>query len=102
MLATLNKADVTGAYFMTDSSTWVAAKKDLKNLSILFRGDLMLINTYNALKQNGLETTEKQICKKFINFVTKGEGQEIIRNFGKKLYSEAIYNDAHYAKKYNH
>ncbi|MFT7004540.1 MAG: tungstate transport system substrate-binding protein [Sulfurimonas sp.] len=101
MLATLKKADVTRAYFMTDSSTWVAAKKDLKNLSILFRGDLMLINTYNALKQNGTQTIQKQICEKFINFVAKGEGQEIIRNFGKKLYGEAIYNDADYARKYD-
>ena len=41
MLATLKKADATGAYFMTDSSTWVAAKKELKHQSILFRGDIL-------------------------------------------------------------
>ena len=101
MLATLKKADTTGAYFMTDSSTWVAAKKELKNLRILFRGDLMLVNTYNALKQNGTETTQQQLSAKFIEFVAKGEGQEIIRTFGTKLYGEAIYNDANYARKYD-
>ncbi len=101
MLATLKKADTTGAYFMTDSSTWVAAKKELKNQSILFRGDIFLVNTYNALKQNGLDTPQKNISAKFIDFVAKGEGQNIIRSFGKELYGEAIYNDAAYAKKYD-
>lgn len=101
MLATLKKADTTGAYFMTDSSTWVAAKKELKNLKILFRGDIFLVNTYNALKQNGSDTPQKKMSEKFIEFVAKGGGQEIIRTFGKELYGEAIYNDAAYAKKYD-
>ena len=101
MLATLKKADTTGAYFMTDSSTWVAAKKELKNLKILFRGDIFLVNTYNALKQNGVETPEQKASAKFIEFVAKGQGQNIIRTFGKDLYGEAIYNDAEYAKKYD-
>ena len=39
--------------------------------------------------------------EKFIEFVSKGGGQEIIRTFGKELYGEAIYNDAAYAKKYD-
>ncbi|MBP9493205.1 MAG: substrate-binding domain-containing protein [Sulfurospirillum sp.] len=101
MLATLKKADTTGAYFMTDSSTWVAAKKELKNLKILFRGDIFLVNTYNALKQNGTDTPQQKMSEKFIEFVAKGGGQEIIRTFGKELYGEAIYNDAAYAKKYD-
>lgn len=101
MLATLKKADTTGAYFMTDSSTWVVAKKELKNLKILFRGDIFLVNTYNALKQNGTDTPQQKMSEKFIEFVAKGGGQEIIRTFGKELYGEAIYNDAAYAKKYD-
>ena len=86
---------------MTDSSTWVAAKKELKNLKILFRGDIFLVNTYNALKQNGTDTPQQKMSEKFIEFVAKGGGQEIIRTFGKELYGEAIYNDAAYAKKYD-
>ena len=100
MLATLKKADTTGAYFMTDSSTWVAAKKELKHLKILFSGDPMLINTYNALKQNGVETKEQQLSQKFIAFLGN-DGQKIIGTFGKEVYGEAIYNDAAYAKKYD-
>ena len=60
-----------------------------------------MVNTYNALKQNGLDTPQKNISAKFIDFVAKGEGQNIIRSFGKELYGEAIYNDAAYAKKYD-
>lgn len=101
MLATLKKADETGAYFMTDSSTWVAAKKNLKNQKILFRGDVILINTYNALKQNGLDTDNQKMSAKFIEFVANDEGQKVIGTFGKELYGEAIYNDAAYAKQYN-
>ncbi len=101
MLATLKKADTTGAYFMTDSSTWVAAKKELKHLIILFHGDPMLINTYNALKQNGIESKEQQLSQKFIAFIASKEGQDMIRTFGKDTYGEAIYNDAQYAKKYD-
>lgn len=101
MLATLKKADTTGAYFMTDSSTWVAAQKELKNMKILFRGDIFLVNTYNALKQNGLDTPQKTMSAKFIDFVAKGDGQKVIRSFGKELYGEAIYNDAAYAQKYD-
>ena len=101
MLATLKKANTTGAYFMTDSSTWIAAKKELKHLKILFRGDPMLINTYNALKQNGLTSKEQQASQKFIAFVASLEGQTIIGTFGKHAYGESIYNDALYAKRYD-
>ena len=38
-------------YFITDSSSWVAAKKEMNSLKILFRGDPLLINTYHTLCQ---------------------------------------------------
>ena len=47
----LIKANEVNGYFMTDSSTWVAGKKNLDNLKVLFRGDPMLINTYHGLCQ---------------------------------------------------
>ena len=37
MMASLIKANGINGYFMTDSSTWVAGKKNLNNLKILFR-----------------------------------------------------------------
>jgi len=44
MVATLKMADEKPGYFMTGSSTWVAAKKDISHLKILFRGEPVLIN----------------------------------------------------------
>ena len=39
MTATLKRANDEGGYFMTDSSTWVAEKKNVPKLGILFKGD---------------------------------------------------------------
>jgi len=38
MIATLRRANAERGYFMTDSSTWVAERKNMPNLKILFRG----------------------------------------------------------------
>jgi tungstate transport system substrate-binding protein len=102
MLATLKKADTRHGYFMTDSSTWVAAKKGLKNLAILFRGDPFLINTYHALCHSAGATAGQKYGEEFIDFVASREGQEIIRQYGKDIYGAPMYNDAEYARKYDH
>ena len=102
MMATLKRADKEMGYFMTDSSTWVAGKKDLKNLAVLFRGDPYLVNTYHALCQPEGVTPEQSFAALFIDFVGSEKGQSIIRNYGKDLYGEGMYNDAAYAKKYDH
>ena len=39
---------------------------------------------------------------KFIDFVASEEGQGIIRRYGVDLYGEPMYNDAVYAKQYDH
>jgi tungstate transport system substrate-binding protein len=102
MMATLKKANEVGGYFMTDSSTWVAGKKDLANLAVLFKGDPVLINTYHGLCQpEGATPHQTEACA-FVDFVGSDKGQEIIRNYGKELYGEAMYNDAAYAKQYDH
>lgn len=102
MMATLKGADTEKGYFMVDSSTWVAAKKELNNLKILFRGDPVLINTYHALCLPDNTTEGQTYASKFIDFVSSEEGQRIIREYGKDLYGEGMYNDATYAKQYDH
>jgi len=102
MMATLKKADAVKGYFMTDSSTWVAGKKDLTNLTILFKGDPFLINTYHALCQPEGRGKNATIASKFIDFAGSEQGQRIIRDYGKDLYGEAMYNDAEYASQYAH
>ncbi len=102
MMATLKKADEINGYFMTDSSTWVAGKKDLSNLAVLFKGDPFLINTYHALCQPEGRGKYPAITSRFIDFVASEQGQRIIRDYGKDLYGEAMYNDAEYARQFAH
>jgi tungstate transport system substrate-binding protein len=102
MMATLKRADAEKGYFMTDSSTWVAAKTETPNLEILFRGDPFLVNTYHALCQPKDATPGQEYASKFIDFVGSEKGQKIIRDYGADRYGEGLYNDAAYAKQYDH
>jgi tungstate transport system substrate-binding protein len=101
MTATLKRANDEKGYFMTDSSTWVAEKKNVPNLKILFKGDKFLVNTYHALSQPEGATPGAPWAAKFIDFVASDEGQRIIRDYGKEQYGEGLYNDAAYAKQYD-
>ena len=100
MKATLKRANDEGGYFMTDSSTWIMEKANLPNLVVLFRGDKILVNTYHALCQPDGMTPGAGLAAGFVDFVSSEEGQEIIRNYGKAAYGEALYNDAAYARQY--
>jgi tungstate transport system substrate-binding protein len=102
MTASLKRANAENAYFMTDSSTWVAEKDVAPSLQILYRGDKFLVNTYDALAAPLNATPNRDIAVKFIQFVASDEGQAIIRNYGKSKYKEPLYNDAAYAKQYVH
>ena len=100
MTASLKKANAENAYFMTDSSTWVAEKNVAPKLEILYRGDKFLVNTYDALAAPPGATPGRETAVKFIKFVASDQGQKIIRDFGKDKYLEPLYNDAVYAKQY--
>ncbi len=100
MMATLKRADAEKGYFMTDSSTWVAARREIPNLEILFRGDRFLVNTYHALCQPEGATPGQPFAAGFIDFVGSDEGQKIIHDYGIDKYGEGLYNDAEYAKQF--
>ncbi len=102
MMATLKMADQQKGYFMTDSSTWVAAQKDISNLAILFRGDPFLINTYHTLCQPVGATEAQPLAAAFIDFVISEKGQQLIRSYGVGRYGAGLYNDARYAHQYDH
>ena len=102
MTATLKKANELKGYFMTDSSTWVAAKTAVPDLKILFKGDPVLINTYHGLCQPVGITKGQPAAAKFIDFIGSAQGQEIIGSYGKDLYGQSMYDDAAYAKQYVH
>jgi tungstate transport system substrate-binding protein len=101
MTATLKRANDEKGYFMTDSSTWAAEKKNRLNLKILFKGDKFLVNTYHALCQPDGATPGTQWAEKFIEFVASEEGQKIIRDYGKDQYGQGLYDDAAYARQYD-
>ena len=100
MTASLIRANKEQAYFMTDSSTWVAEKTLAPNLEILYRGDKFLVNTYDALAAPEGATSGRNTAVNFIKFVASEAGQKIIREYGKSQYKESLYNDAVYAKQY--
>ncbi|MBU2552701.1 MAG: substrate-binding domain-containing protein [Proteobacteria bacterium] len=102
MMASLKKANQIGAYFMTDSSTWVQGKKELGDLKILFKGDPFLINTYHALCQPAGATEAAALASSFIDFLVSQAGQKIFADYGRAEYGEALYNDAAYAAQYDH
>jgi tungstate transport system substrate-binding protein len=101
MAVTLKRANQEKGYFMVDSSTWVAEKKDVPDLKILFKGDKMLVNTYHALCQPAGATPGAATAAKFIDFVASPAGQKIIADYGKEKHGEGLYNDAAYAKQYD-
>jgi tungstate transport system substrate-binding protein len=99
MLATLKRANDEKAYFMTDSSTWVAAGRDLPRLKILFRGDPFIVNTYHALRRPD-GRPEAELAGRFIEFLASPDGQRILRDFGRDRFGEGLYNDAEYARRF--
>ncbi len=91
MLATLRKANAEKAYFMSDGSTWVLARRDLPNLKMLYRGDPALVNHYNALCQPAGATQGQPHAARFVDYLRSEAAQAIVRDFGKKRYGEALY-----------
>ena len=98
MMATLLKASDDGAYFMTDRSTWIVAKKEKPDLKlvVLFEGDPMLINRYHALTTNPAMYPQAnyELAKKFVEFLKGAQGQKIIGTFGKEKFGEPLYFSA--------
>ena len=70
------------------------------NLKVLYKGDKLLVNTYNALAQPAGATPGAALAAKFIAFVASPQGQQIIKDYGQDRYGEGLYNDAAYARQY--
>jgi len=96
MEPTLKRADDEKGYFMTDSSTYYAIKQGVKNLEILLRGDLVLVNVYHIMSvpEEKRKGDISRLLTGFIGFVISDEGQRIIREFGIPEYGVPLYMDA--------
>jgi tungstate transport system substrate-binding protein len=101
MTASLKRANAEGAYFMSDSSTWIMEKNVAPDLVILYRGDKFLINTYHALTSPPGATPGQETAQKFIAFVASPDGQKIISGYGRDRFGEGLYNDEAYARQFD-
>lgn len=93
MTASMKRADVEGAYFLTDSSTFIAEKRNMPNLRLLFRGGEMLANPYHTLYL-AEPTPGTPTARKFGDFLLSERAQSLMRDFGKASHGEPMYNDA--------
>ena len=102
MTASLKRANAEGAYFMSDSSTWIMEKNVAPDLTILFRGDKFLVNTYHALVAPPGSTAGRDMAEKFVAYVASPDGQKIMTEYGRDKFGEGLYNNAAYATPYDH
>ena len=100
MGASLRHAEAEAAYFMTDSSTWVAEQYKLPGLTLLFRGDRRLVNIYHALLAPAGATNGRDAAAGFVRFIVSAGGQHILREFGRPEYGASLYDDAAYAARF--
>ena len=69
--------------------------------SVLFKGD-QAGNTYHALVQPPGATPGAATAARFVDFTASAQGQQIIRDYGREQHGEGLYNDAQYARQYDH
>ena len=84
MGAVLKIADEKQAYVLTDRGTHIAFT-DKVSLVVAFEGDEALFNPYHVMAVNPEkhQYVNYALAKKYIDFVTGSEGQQIIKHFRK-------------------
>jgi tungstate transport system substrate-binding protein len=93
MAASLKRADKEQAYFLTDSSTFIAERKNLPGLALAYRGGPMLLNPYHTLWLTD-PTPSQLVAIRFAKFLYGAETQAQLRTFGRDTFGEAMYIDA--------
>jgi tungstate transport system substrate-binding protein len=93
MTASMKRANDEGAYFLTDSSTFIVERKNMPKLQKLFRGGPILANPYHTLYLTD-PTSGAATAKKFGEYLASEKVQALLRDFGKQQHGEAMYNDA--------
>ncbi len=58
--------------------------------------------TYHTLCQPAGATKGQALAARVIDFVVSDQGQKIIKAYGADQYGEGLYNDAAYARRYDH
>ncbi len=90
---TITTADIKKGYTLSDKGTYLAMK-DKINLTLLFEKDQkFLFNPYHVMAVNPAKfpNVKYNLALKYINYVISPEGQDIIRNYGKDKFGEALF-----------
>ncbi len=90
---TITTADIKSGYTLSDRGTYLAMK-DKINLRILFESDQKyLFNPYHVMAVNPAKfpNVKYDLAMKYISYVISPKGQDIIRNYGKDKYGEALF-----------
>lgn len=93
MTASMRRAHDEGAYFLTDSSTWIAEKARMPKLKRVFRGGEILANPYHTLYLTD-PTPGAATARRFGDYLASDKVQALMRDFGKAKYGEPMYLDA--------
>jgi tungstate transport system substrate-binding protein len=93
MTASLRRANDEGGYFLTDSSTFIAERRNMPKLKLLFKGGELLLNPYHTLYLTQ-PTAGAATARQFGAYLATQRVQALMRDFGRRQHGEAMYNDA--------
>jgi len=97
---TLQFANEKLAYTLTDRSTWLAQKSHLTGLTLLLGGadlaanpDKTLVNHYGVIQVNSVKHSgvNSALAAQFVTWLTSVETQQLIADFGKDKYGQALF-----------
>lgn len=80
MTASMRRANDEGAYFLTDSSTFIAERRNMPTLRLIFRGGATLANPYHTLYLTD-PTPGAGTARKFGEYLASDKGQALMRDF---------------------
>jgi tungstate transport system substrate-binding protein len=93
MTASMRRANDEGAYFLTDSSTYIVEKRNMPKLKRVFRGGDILANPYHTLYLTD-PTPGAATARRFGDYLFSDKVQALLRDFGRDRYAEPMYYDA--------
>lgn len=93
MTASMRRAHDERAYFLTDSSTFIAEQRQMGQLKRLFRGGEVLANPYHTLYLSE-PTPGAATARLFGEYLLSAPVQALLRSFGQAQHGEPMYFDA--------
>ncbi len=93
MTASLKRANDAGGYFLTDSSTFIAERRNTPRLKLLFQGGALLQNPYHTLYPRP-DSAASALARQFGAYLSSPAAQALLRDFGRAEHGEAMYLDA--------